>query len=86
MAIMRVGSRIPYGRSAVVVALLLLAAVALCLVHVDTRGVDDLCASYGPLIGPVVLLALVPLGEFHAAPMTAYRVVLADLSPPPPEA
>jgi hypothetical protein len=79
MTIMRFGS-------AAVVALFLLAAVALCLVHVDTMGADDLCASFGPLTGSIVLLAPVPLGEFHAAPMTAYRVVPADLSPPPPKA
>ncbi len=86
MAIMRVGPRIRYRRSAALVALLLLATGALCLVHADTPGADHLCASFGPLVGPVVLLALVPLGEFHVAPMTPYQVVLADLSPPPPEA
>ena len=86
MAMMRVGRRFRYGRSAAVVALLLLAAVGVCLVHVDTWGGDDLCAGFGPLTPPVVLLALVLLGQFHAAPMTAYQLVPADLSPPPPEA
>ena len=86
MSVMRVRPRIRYGRSAAVVALLLLAAVALCLVHAGTLGADDLCASFGPLAPPVVLLALVPLGKFYAAPMTAYQVIPARLSPPPPEA
>ena len=85
MAMMRVGPRIRYRRSAAVVALLLLAAVGLCLVHMDTRGADDLCASFGPLTPPVVLLALILFGQFHAAPMTTYQLVPADLSPPPPK-
>lgn len=86
MTVMRVGPRIRYRRSAAVVALLLLTAVALCLVHVDTPGAGDLCASFGPLVPPVVLLALAPLGKFPAAPIAAYQVIPADLSPPPPEA
>jgi hypothetical protein len=83
---MRGCSRIRYGRSAWIVALLLLVAVGLCLVHVDTPGDDDLCASLGPLTLPVVLVALVLFGRFHGTPMTAYQPVPADLSPPPPEA
>ena len=86
MAMMRGCSRIRYGRSAAVVALLLLLAVGLCLVHVDTQGDEDPCASLGPLAPPVVLVALVLFGQFHAAPMTAYQPVPADRSPPPPEA
>lgn len=85
MVVMRVGSCIRYGPSATVVTLLLLAAMVLCVVHVDTMGADDLCGSFGPLVGPVAFLLLVPLGQSHVAPVTAYQAVAADLSPPPPE-
>jgi hypothetical protein len=76
----------PRGPSAVIAALVLLAAVALCLIHVDTPGADDLCAGFGPPMQSFGLLALGPLGQFHAAPTTAYQMIPEDLSPPPPEA
>jgi hypothetical protein len=64
---------------------LLLAALSLCLVHVDMQGADDMCAGFGPLTRPVELAALTLLGPLQAAPLTTYQPVLPDLSAPPPE-
>jgi hypothetical protein len=83
---MRLGQGALCVRAAGFIALLLMAALIPCLVHADSGGSDDLCPSFGPLVGPVVVPFLLPAGLFHAAPVTAHQAVPVDLPVPPPEA
>jgi len=73
-------------RAAGFIALLLIAASIPCLVHADSGDSDDLCLSFGPLVGPIVMPLLLPAGDFHAAPVTVHQAVPVDLPVPPPEA
>jgi hypothetical protein len=67
-------------------AVLLVSAVMLCMVHVDTGEGDDMCAGYGPTIRPVMLLPLVSLGHAHPPTVTAYQPITVERVAPPPEA
>jgi hypothetical protein len=65
---------------------LLVSGVILCLAHADGGDGDEMCAGFGPTIGPVTLLPLATLGHADVAPAPPYETVTADLSAPPPEA
>jgi len=83
---MRLGQGAPTVHAAGFIALLLIATLVPCLVHADSGDSDDLCLSFGPIVGPIVVPFLLPAGLFHAAPVTVHQAVPVDLPVPPPEA
>lgn len=56
-------------------ALLLVSGLVLCLAHAETGDAEDMCAGFGPTIGPVTLLPLAMLGPADLPPVTLYQVV-----------
>jgi hypothetical protein len=83
---MDVGRRARCGTAGAAIALLLLASLVPCLVHMEGSEPDDLCLSFCMPTGPGVGHQLLPAG--HSAPPlgAVYRVAPADLPVPPPKA
>jgi hypothetical protein len=63
VTVMPVGRGARYRGAAAAIALLLLAGLVPCLLHMEGSGPDDLCLSFGPLTGPGVVHQLLPAGQ-----------------------
>jgi hypothetical protein len=83
---MDVGREARHRTVGAAIALLLLAALVPCLVHMEGSEADDLCLSFGPLASLGSVPEPLPVGPSVPSLVAVYRVVPADLPVPPPKA
>ena len=83
---MHAGRGVRHRIAGAAIALLLLAALVPCLVHMEGSEGDDLCLNFGPLASPGIVPEPLPAVPSAAPVVAVYRVVPADLPVPPPKA